>query len=649
MLVIISAILFSPLVGFVIQFFMGEKLFRKGDWVSLGAIFISWVLTLFLFSDFVHSQNAHFKWVMSWPWIALPSFSLGMGILLDSTTILMLLVITTVSFLVHLYSTGYMQGDPRYSRFFAYLSFFSFSMIGLVLSDNLFALYVFWELVGLSSYLLIGFWFEKPSAANASKKAFIVTRVGDVGMFIGILIIFFQTNGLLKFEDIFSFLSKSSFNGEFLGLSLLTLAGLCIFMGAVGKSAQFPLHIWLPDAMEGPTPVSALIHAATMVAAGVYLVTRMFPFFTPEALTCIAYVGAFTAIFSATMALTHNDIKKVLAYSTVSQLGYMMMGLGVGATIAGFFHLVTHAAFKACLFLCSGSVIHALHTQDLREMGGLRKKMPITFVTMLIATLAISGVPLFSGFVSKDMILGGTLSFVSNHPNHFLIPIFGFSAAALTAFYMFRLIFMTFFGTARDSKKFEHAHESPFNMTLPLIILSLSSFAIVFTPLHFWIEQEEIPENIHHLATVLSLFVAGSGILLSYLMYMKKVLNPDTLAQRFKYIYNTLIHLYWIDELYEWAILNNVVRLNNLLAHFDNRVIDQVMVDGWAPVTIQTSRGSGNFDNRVIDELLVDGTGQMVGASGKQTVKIQTGKVQQYILVGLGSVCVLLILLTLIL
>ncbi len=660
----ILTILGMPLLGFVIQIFIGKRLFRGGDWVSVGTIFVSFLLSILLFTDLL-AQGPQFRWMASWTWIDLPSFQLNMGILVDPITVLMLLVITTVSFLVFLYSVGYMHDDPRYSRYFAYLSFFSFSMIGLVLADNLFALYIFWELVGLASYLLIAFWFEKPEAAQAGKKAFIVTRIGDVGLFIGILIIFFETNGLLHFESIFDTVSKGQFGGDFLGISLLTLAGVCIFLGAVGKSAQFPLHIWLPDAMEGPTPVSALIHAATMVAAGVYLVTRMFPFFSPDALTIIAYTGGFTALFAATMAVTHNDIKKVLAYSTISQLGYMMMGLGVGAYVAGFFHLVTHAAFKACLFLCSGSVIHALHTQDMREMGGLRKKMPITFTTMLIATLALSGIPFFSGFVSKDMILAETLSLAMQSPSHFLIPLFGFLGAGLTAFYMFRLIFMTFYGTPKDTQKFDHAHESPWVMTLPLMILSACSLAIFFTgsplglgELHLFGEKSqwfkhlletpsslEHPSAAHTYALFLSLAVAGLGISLAYLTYYKRTLSAEKISEQFKTMYKTLTHLYWIDELYEWVVINNLLRLNNFLANFDNRVIDQVLVDGWAPVTITASTRSGDFDNRAIDQTLVDGTGKVVQISGREVRKIQTGKIQQYLLIGLGAVCGILILL----
>ncbi|MBU1949425.1 MAG: NADH-quinone oxidoreductase subunit L, partial [Candidatus Eisenbacteria bacterium] len=330
----------------------------------------------------------------SWGWIHLNDLQVAMGFLVDNLTIVMLMVVTVVSTLVHLYSIGYMHGDERYGRYFGYLGLFTFSMLGIVLCDNLIALYVFWELVGLSSYLLIGFWYEKDSASDAGKKAFLTTRIGDVFMFIGIMIIY-SSLGTFNFHEIFNAVAHGAISG-----TRLTVAGMFLFGGAVGKSAQFPLHVWLPDAMEGPTPVSALIHAATMVAAGVYMVGRLFPMLTPDALLLVAYIGLVTAMLGATVAIVQTDIKKALAYSTISQLGYMIAALGVGGMVAGLFHLMTHAYFKSLLFLGSGSVIHALHTQEMPEMGGLRKKMPITFWTFLIATIAISGIPPFSGFFS---------------------------------------------------------------------------------------------------------------------------------------------------------------------------------------------------------------------------------------------------------
>lgn len=666
----ISAILVLPLIAFVIQILIGKRLPRAGDWVSLSAIGLSLILSVLHFIDVFRAYDPAFKQTLSWVWLDIPEFTLEFGYHIDNLASLMLLVVTVISFLVHLYSVGYMHHDPRYSRYFAYLSLFSFSMIGLVVVDNLFFLYIFWELVGICSYLLIGFWFEKPAAADASKKAFIVTRVGDVGMFIGILLIFFQTNGLLKYEDVFSAVHNTGgglFNSEILGIPVLTLAGVCLFLGAVGKSAQFPLHIWLPDAMEGPTPISALIHAATMVAAGVYLVARMFPFLSPEALLVVAYTGGFTTLFAATMALTHNDVKKILAYSTVSQLGLMMLGLGVGAYTAGFFHLVTHAAFKASLFLCAGSVIHATHSQDIQEMGGLRKKMPITFWASVAATLAISGVPFFSGFVSKDLILSGAYAFAAQNPAHLLLPIFGFVGAGLTAFYMCRWLFLIFFGDSRLRGNDRGIHESPWTMTLPLVILSILSLAIIFTgsplglgELHLfgsWFEHLIVspvshstvghPSNgwdpSHFIPLILSLIVVAIGILLSYLTYMKKIISAEKISEKFKGIYKTLTNLYWVDEFYEWLIVKNQIRLNNALANFDNRVIDETLVDRWGPMTAKTSLVSGDFDNRAIDQTLVDGTGRVVGRSGIEVRKIQTGKIQQYLLLGLGVACATLL------
>jgi NADH-quinone oxidoreductase subunit L len=463
-----------PLIGFTIQMFFGKRLPRGGDFLCIGLISTSLVLSILTFIRIFSHGDPNYVETFGWEWIVFGDVSLSWGFLLDTLTGVMLIVVSLVSSLIHLYSVGYMHGDPRYSRYFGYLGIFSFSMLGLILTDNLLGLYVFWELVGLSSYLLIGFWFEKTSAADAGKKAFLTTRVGDIGMFIGIMITF-ATIGTLGFDDVFSAVASGEFSG-----TLLTVAGVCLFMGAVGKSAQFPLHVWLPDAMEGPTPVSALIHAATMVAAGVYMVGRIFLVFTPDALLVIAYVGGFTAIFAATIAIVMNDIKRVLAYSTLSQLGYMVMALGVGGYTAGLMHLMTHAFFKALLFLGAGSVIHAVHTQDIREMGGLRKKMPVTYWTFLLATLAISGVPPFSGFFSKDAILGAALEKSMLEPSTFLLPLIGFVAAGITAFYMFRLVFLTFFGKPRDEKKFDHAHESPWVMTVPLVILGLLSVGSVW-------------------------------------------------------------------------------------------------------------------------------------------------------------------------
>ncbi len=465
-----------PLLAFFVNIAIGKRLPRKGDWVSLGAISIGLLISIGIFYEVFRAYDPNFKYHIVFPWIDLGGrFVIKGGILIDNITAVMLLVVTVVSTLVHLFSVGYMHGDPRYSRFFAYLSVFSFSMLGLVLSDSFFFIYIFWELVGLSSYLLIGFWFEKKSASDAGKKAFIVNRIGDFGFLLGFLLLF-ATTGMLGYDDVFQAIREGKIEG-----TLLTLAGVGIFCGAIGKSAQFPLHVWLPDAMEGPTPVSALIHAATMVAAGVYLVGRVYPIFTPDAFLVIAYIGLITLFITATIALAATDIKKVLAYSTCSQLGYMIMGLGVGGFTAGLAHLTTHAAFKACLFLGSGSVIHAVHSQEITDMGALRRKMPITFVTFLVATLSIAGVPFFSGFYSKDMILGAALEFGMRNPQHILIFAGALFTAGLTAFYMFRLVILTFLGEPKDHHKFDHAHESPPSMWVPLVVLAGLSFSFWYS------------------------------------------------------------------------------------------------------------------------------------------------------------------------
>ncbi len=517
MLTIALYILLAPLAAFAVVIFFGKKLPRGGDFVSLFAIWSGLAASLYLFfTQMLGHYDPNFALSYRFDWLVWGDYTLNIGVALDNMAMMMLVVVTLVSALVHLFSVGYMKGDLKYHRFFAFLSFFSFSMLGLVLADNLLVIYAFWELVGLSSYLLIGFWHEKKAPADAAGKAFVTNRVGDAGMLMGMLITF-TALGTLNLVEI-----KEGVAGGQMSSALLTAAGILLFMGAVGKSAQFPLHVWLPDAMEGPTPVSALIHAATMVAAGVYLVARLFPILTPDASLVIAYVGGFTAIFAATIAVAQNDIKRVLAYSTVSQLGYMVMALGAGAYMAGFFHLVTHAMFKACLFLASGSVIHALHhafehadhhrydrlqpvsdkvnptddrlkpvvphphidPQDMRNMGGLRKPMPVTFWTFLIATTALAGVPFTSGFLSKDAILGGTLAFAMEHPQHWLLPAFGFAAAGLTAFYMFRLIYLTFYGAFRPGREAEqHLHESTRVMTAPLITLAtLSVFFFYAAP-----------------------------------------------------------------------------------------------------------------------------------------------------------------------
>ena len=669
-------ILFLPLLSFLILIFFGKKLPRQGDWVAVGSIVFTFLLAVYLFVQMLMNYNPNFSNSASISWIDLGAFKINLGILIDNLTIVMLLIVTLVSSCTHIFSMEYMKGDIRYSRYYAYLGLFTFSMNGIVLADNLISMYMSWELVGVSSYLLIGHWFEKDSAANASKKAFLTNRVGDIGFFIGIMLLY-SAVGAFAFSPIFESISI----GESIAGVTLTIAGLGIFMGAVGKSSQFPLHIWLPDAMEGPTPVSALMHAATMVAAGVYMCVRLFPIFTPGALTVIAYVGAITAILAAITAITQNDIKKVLAYSTVSQLGFMVLAVGTGVYTAAFFHLLTHAMFKANLFYCSGSVIHSMHhalheahdhdtdPQDMRNMGGFKEKMPVTYYSMLISTLAIAGVPLFSGFLSKDAILAGTLAFAQHHPEHFLLPLFGFSAAAITAFYMFRLIFMTFHGKPNMKSIFKDIHESPKLMTGPIVLLGTLSFFIFYTlPSNFnpikdkgWFTDLIVPRNssvpgsltaneiaeyahhAHYLAMGLSIAFASVGILLAVLMYFTKTLSAKNISARFGFLYDWSLNKFYFDENYNRFLYQPFMRLANTISWIDWDFYDKYFINGFGRLTKLFSNASGKFDYDGIDQGLVDGFGRVSGIAGKFLRNIQTGRLQNYLLFVVAGILVIII------
>src|SRR5205809_1007834 len=462
-----------PLAGFVLTGLIGRRLDREAHWLAVGVVVVSWLLAMIVaFTALTGGFGADGLTVKLWDWIPAGRFNVEIGFFVDNLTAVLLIVVTTIGMLVHLYSIGYMAHDPGYWRFFAYLNLFMFSMLVLVLASSFLVVFVAWELVGLSSYLLIGFWYGRRSAALAAKKAFIVNRVGDVGFALGIMAIFVNTGTFEIRESI----EKLTAAGAVLTVPLPVIA-LLVFAGAMGKSAQFPLHVWLPDAMEGPTPVSALIHAATMVNAGVYLVARTNLLFAhaPDAMVVVAAIGIFTAILAASIALTQTDIKRVLAYSTLSQLGYMFAALGVGAFTAAIFHLMAHGFFKGLLFLGSGSVIHAVHEeQDMRRMGGLARKIPITYATMLVGSLAIAGIPPLAGFFSKDEILGE--SFKLGFPWVWLI---GIVVAVMTAFYMFRLIGLTFWGESRVDPAVEpHVHESPSVMTTPLWLLAIPSIVL---------------------------------------------------------------------------------------------------------------------------------------------------------------------------
>ncbi len=520
--------------------------------------------------------------------------AIDLGILVDPISVMMLIVVSTISLMVHIYSLGYMHSDTGFSRFYAYLSLFTFSMLGLVLSSNLFLIYIFWELVGVSSFLLIGFYFEKPSAVAASKKAFIVTRFADMFFLIGILMVgyFAQT---FDFETLNSESTIETISGwianhqiySFMGLSLFTWALIFIYIGGMGKSAMFPLHIWLPDAMEGPTPVSALIHAATMVVAGVYLVARMFPLFYHidggAALRVVAVVGAFSALFAAIIAFTQEDIKRVLAFSTMSQIGYMMMALGVSGYegheglgyMAGMFHLFTHAMFKALLFLTAGAIIHAVHSNFMKDMGGLHKYMPISSWVFLIAALAISGIPPFAGFFSKDEIL--TAAFEYNK----FIWFIGFLVAGMTAFYMFRLYFRIFHN--KDTDYGDHKpHEAPFTMAFALVFLGIMTVVAGFIPFSEFISADRTPFHSHiHWGSPLvigSILMAASGIGIAYLLYYRETDYPEKFASAMGNGYKWAKNKFYMDELYIF-ITHKIIfdKVSKPIAWFDRNVIDGFM------------------------------------------------------------------------
>jgi NADH-quinone oxidoreductase subunit L len=628
-----------PLIAFVIITVMGERAPGKGAHVAIGAIVLAAVISIGIFFQMMGHPEPH---ELNVRWMLLKDLPLDLGIQVDQLTTLMLLVVTVVGSMIFVYSIGYMHGDPRYHRFFAYLSLFAFSMLFLVLANNLVFLYVGWELVGLSSYLLIGFYFERPSAAAASMKAFVTNRVGDFFMFLGILLVFVHTN-TFRFAEIFEKVEGGALNTIMVGgLPLLTVAAICLFGGAVGKSAQFPLHTWLPDAMEGPTPVSALIHAATMVAAGVYMIARLFTIFhaSHSALEFVAYIGGITALMAATIGVTQNDIKRVLAYSTISQLGLMVMGLGVGGYTAGMFHLTTHAFFKALLFLGAGSVIHAMHTNDIKQMGGLGKIMPHTYRTFLIGTLALAGIFPFAGFWSKDEIL---LEALHHHPIFFA---FGALTSFLTAFYMFRVIFYTFPGKLRSHKA--HPHESPPVMTTPLWILAFFAVFIGFVgapflgnPFHHFIHFEDleaVPFDV--LLAVGSLMIAGAGVLAAAVVYHWKIVSSESLRKAAGPLYTLVANKYYFDELYQIVFVNGAMAIGRALRTFDVYIVDGI-VNLFGLLGLVLARLYRVFDQYVVDGI-VNLVGWIAKTAGGWLRYVQTGRAQNYLLaIALGVIIVL--------
>jgi NADH-quinone oxidoreductase subunit L len=626
-----------PIVGFIFAALFGRRLQatygrNAASVVPVAVVVVSWVAAMIVVIPalgHVEPFGEHGLNVPLWDWIPAGAFNVEIGFHVDALTACLLIVVTTIGLLVHIYSIGYMAHDPGTWRFFAYLNLFMFSMLLLVLADNFLVVFVAWELVGLSSYLLIGFWYRKRTAALASKKAFIVNRVGDVGFALGIMLIFVSL-GTLNIQDVIARIGT---------LDQVTIAAIALLVlsGAMGKSAQFPLHVWLPDAMEGPTPVSALIHAATMVNAGVYLVARANPIFAhaQDAMLVVAGIGIFTAILAASIAFTQTDIKRVLAYSTLSQLGYMFAALGVGAWIAAIFHLMAHGFFKGLLFLDSGSVIHAVHEeQDMRRMGGLSKKIPITYVTMLIGSLAIAGIPPLAGFFSKDEILGEAFR------NGFVVVwVIGIVVAFMTAFYMFRLMGMTFWGPSHVDPAVEpKIHESPRSMTVPLVLLAIPSIFIgLFLGLPFgdsriqqWLEpifreadvimsRTDKPVELFGIDGALilvSVAVATLGLLLAWRYFgvaiglIRREPRPDqvhaiaTANSATRFLYRASLNKWWFDE------------LNDLLFI---RIGGRVAAAAWW------------FDRNVIDGT-VNWIGRSAGGLGMGLRRVQTGRVQNYAL-----------------
>jgi NADH-quinone oxidoreductase subunit L len=570
-------ILFLPLLSAVVITLFTLRCKTTSSLISIGAVVAGFVMTVM----FVNANGIHFNGELPCNWLSIGQAPGGLqvdfGLKLDSLSMMMLFVVTGVGGLIHIYSYGYMHEDRSMARFFAFMSLFTFSMLGIVLANNFLMMFIFWELVGVSSYLLIGFWFEKPSAGDAAKKAFITNRLGDFGFLFGILMVW----GLLGSLN-FSVLNDAMVaNPAVLG-SCATIAGLLIFCGAMGKSAQFPLHVWLPDAMEGPTPVSALIHAATMVAAGVYMLCRTLFLFNAESLHVISYIGGFTALLAALMAVQQNDIKRIIAYSTLSQLGYMVMAVGLSGPTAAMFHLTTHAFFKALLFLAAGSVIIGMHhEQDIWQMGNLRKKMPITFLTFTIGALALSGIPPFAGFYSKDSILAQCLE----EKNYLLFGVAVF-VAALTAFYTFRLFFVVFFGKEKSDHA-KHAHESPLVMTAPLMILAVfaaiggfigitNNYGSQFAAGHETLSiVQQALEPLHTpVPMCIGIGVALAGILLAFTLYKNAATDP--LPAKLGVLATWMRDKFYFDELYEAT----VIRLHDFLAAVADW-LDRWLVEGF--------------------------------------------------------------------
>jgi len=644
---IVTLIPLLPALAVLLNGLLGFRVFKeKAHWLGVGSAVLSFLLALQVIWQ-VAFEGVRAE-IILYEWVVAGNLHVNIGFLIDPLTAVMLFVVTGVGLLVHIYSAGYMHGDPGYPRFFTYMNLFMVSMLLLIMANNYLLLFVGWEGVGLCSYLLIGYWYEKKSASDAGKKAFIVNRIGDAGFVLGLFLIFVNF-GSLEFGQVFAHPNQ-------VAVGTLTAITLLLFVGAVGKSAQFPLHVWLPDAMEGPTPVSALIHAATMVTAGVYMVARSYPLFhlAPVSLEVVGTVGAVTAIFAASIGLVQNDIKRVLAYSTVSQLGYMFLGLGVGAYASAIFHLMTHAFFKGLLFLAAGSVIHALSgEQDMRHMGGLRSHLPVTAPVFYVGALALAGIPPFAGFWSKDEILGAAFK-----EGHYFLWALGVIAAFMTAFYIFRLIYMTFYGVSRvEPDRAHHIHESPGIMTWPLILLAALSTVGGFIPgfppeggtIHrFLAEVFAIPgaPEAHHGLELVDYGLMGASVAiglggwgLARFLYISRPEIPVALAERGSLVYRLLLNKYWVDEIYAALVVNPLLQLGRFLRNFDERVIDGV-VNGVSFLTVLWGRGSNLFDRFTVDGA-VNGVGVVVQSGARKFRRMQTGFTQNYALAMLLGIFVI--------
>jgi len=596
-----------PALGVLFNAFIGPRA-GKGviSLVAPAVVGAAFLTGCYAFVTLLHLPRGSALVQHVYPWITAGAVQVDVAFRMDALSGVMVLIVSGVGFLIHVYSVGYMAHDSSFARYFTYLNLFTLAMLTLVLADNLPLLFVGWEGVGLCSYLLIGFWFTVDANASAGKKAFIVNRIGDAGFLLGLFLLYWNLGSgvhTLSFTEIAAHVPD-------IPTGTRTAIALLLFVGATGKSAQLPLYVWLPDAMAGPTPVSALIHAATMVTAGVYLIARMHVLYVlaPTALMVVAIIGACTALFAATIGLLQNDIKKVLAYSTVSQLGYMFLGVGVGAFGAGIFHLMTHAFFKGLLFLGAGSVIHGMGgEQDMQKMGGLRQHMPVTFWTFVFATVAITGIPGFAGFFSKDEILAQ--AFGSPHGSPWLWAI-GFVAAGLTSFYMYRLLFLTFFGDCRaDEHTRHHLHESPLTMTLPLIVLAVLSalggyiHVPAFLEPIFGHEAAHLEATTEHLLMAASVLVAFAGLGLAYVFYIVQPGLPMVLAYKAAGLYNLIYNKYWVDELYDALFVRPTVVVSTWLW----RIFDTGVIDG-----------------------LVNGTAEAVAVNSSLWRRLQTGNAQQY-------------------